>query len=748
MRPLLLMEPIVDYNGGHDSKGKRRRIKKEKEQDKDIIVVEDERESGLLQDAASRPSQSEPSMPVGPGPSSGTAIQDSPVTLAIDLASPTKLDLKRQAAHHSESGHRRNAKKSRNAKPESTLNTIPLLTDARTECLLAAARKMGRVRAGIVAGIVRDREQKEKQENEELEKLREQLRERDAATTTAAIGGMPVPTPSSINGGVSPYGMVSMVPRGLVTPPPNHHRLAHPLPPPSPTPARIVPAHYHPSMHPGMQVSSHPHTPLLYLNSPLVPVAVPASSPGPHSAANTNMSPGLPMFVPFPGAWHIPSTPTSTRRDTGGAGQEPSSALGSGVVSRQERGQDRASVQGTPIDSLLSAARTLMVDEAYDEDSDASETTRTLRERKRKAILKTQGGSPVPKRRRVGEHISGSGKRSAVSGDKTNINKHILVTHKHHSAQSPKIRTSPARRIGRRKTEEDVAPSRSQKYIHSDSLETSLDETTPRRTRSALDVLADQAAQEQERRPSVGPSSRRASLEPEVSKGKGRRRKAGDRGRHRHSITSPLSSSSLSAYSAQLRYSSSSPSMSPELIPSPSRPQDAASLYRHPSAPPAPTTAFPALLQTSVQAHSASAEMRSEVTTRLTTPPLRPRRGSRAATEEPSPRTKVRFHQSLVYVPRSKFEVTMEGPSGEGSEGHAHVVSEMSRPRSPSRDSGKDAEGEDDDEYACEFVCLPALCMFKSQYSFRTQTKVPPRHLLYLSHMFADDTDACEDNIF
>ncbi|KAH9919713.1 uncharacterized protein B0H18DRAFT_625894 [Fomitopsis serialis] len=71
----------------------------------------------------------------------------------------------------------------------------PLLTDARAECILTAARKIGRVRAGIAAGLVRGREREERRA-EAAKKARRRhnvLRASCSGTTlTGRVRGSPV----------------------------------------------------------------------------------------------------------------------------------------------------------------------------------------------------------------------------------------------------------------------------------------------------------------------------------------------------------------------------------------------------------------------------------------------------------------------------------------------------------------------------------------------------------------------------
>lgn len=80
---------------------------------------------------------------------------------------------------------------------------MPILSDARAECVLAAARKIGRVRAGIAAGLVRERERKESEAQMPAEG------EPGPSNYAAVSGSMPsLASPSQMRVGLEPHSYV------------------------------------------------------------------------------------------------------------------------------------------------------------------------------------------------------------------------------------------------------------------------------------------------------------------------------------------------------------------------------------------------------------------------------------------------------------------------------------------------------------------------------------------------------------
>ncbi|KAH9947187.1 hypothetical protein B0H21DRAFT_739954 [Amylocystis lapponica] len=378
--------------------------------------------------------------------------------------------------------------------------TTPLLSDARVECYLAAARKLGRVRAGIAAGLLKEREA-----NKERARLKEKEQKKERARQAAEAQEQEQQRIHerqneweqwNLTGGTDGQEEPSQL---QMTPPPGSQRstptaqrpgTAGPVLAPSAMQFRGVPlpSHLHPSMqhaHPGSRQQSqlpmhqlphpshHPH--MQYPGIVYMPIPAGAGSmPG-------SGSPAVPLLVPIPpGAWPMPSTPTSKPRQAHTPRQNSTPAEGT----------------TTPLDSLVSAARTLMVDEDYDGDGTGSGSGATSGHdgspRRRNAAA-AELESPVPKRRRVGKApvlsagASGSStrQRGGRQQQKTTERDAVGVT----DQEKPPVQVKGPHAV--------ASP------------------LPVTRVRSALDVLADQAAQEQERRPSTGPASGRPSIEPE-----------------------------------------------------------------------------------------------------------------------------------------------------------------------------------------------------------------------------------------
>jgi hypothetical protein len=225
---------------------------------------------------------------------------------------------------------------------------------------------------------------------------------------------------------------------------------------------------------------------LVYLN-PMRPVqgtsALPVQVP-PGTA-------GVPIFLPMSGMWPplVPSTPSTVILSPSASRSATGKAADAAVATPTRPG----TYQGTPkqplertesqgLDSLLSAARMLEDGDFSDNSTVATPThaARSKRKTKRAGPVGAMAlATPSSKRMRIGPETPGS--------------RFEEPTPVH--SPTPKGRTSTLRRIS-----------------------------------SALDVLADQAAQEQERRPSVG-NTPRCSAEPAVQMHEGavRRQASGSR---------------------------------------------------------------------------------------------------------------------------------------------------------------------------------------------------------------------------
>lgn len=344
----------------------------------------------------------------------------------------------------------------------------PLLSDARAECVLTAARRIGRVRAGIAAGLVRDR-----------------TRERQEAE---------VQTPAEGEPGPSNYAAAAYPNTGS----PQSVRVGHQ---PQPQP--------HPYAMPGF----------VYMQ------AVP-SPPGGGGRA-------VPAQVPQ-GAMVVPVWPMQ------GAGRQQAQTLNQQLQPSPGRGRGlgRGRGQGS-LDSLLTAAtaaRTMMVGqesgagagedtekEEEDEEEEVEERQVPVRVAKRPQRRKS-GAVSAPKRRKTGASVSVSASTSGAAsttrgggaGRTRRPTKKVLEAQD--QAQDRKGK-------GKQREVPAAAPVPTKGKVNGASVHTRPANAVPppvpvpqpvpvARVRSALDVLADQAAQEQERMPASGPGSRRQSAEP------------------------------------------------------------------------------------------------------------------------------------------------------------------------------------------------------------------------------------------
>lgn len=380
-------------------------------------------------------------------------------------------------------------------------SSASILSDARSECLLLAARKFGRMKAGIVSGIVKEREvAKVKDTNVEATTKRRTRDRKDRHREKTRVSepqhqlhhSLPPPhLPHHLNAIHQPTVGPSTFP---IT---NYY--THPPPPPPPLPAtphrdspsnaahpahaHSLPTHLHPSMTHGQPQPGS----IVYLN----PAAM-QSSPVPVQM-QMRTSAGVSVLVPIgPGVWPMPSTPAPpARRHSSKPLAHPNAGPSNQPIPPNENENDQRSssqsepdqepqTPATPLDSLLNAARTLMIDEddgseANPQSSEDNATPRpgasTGRRRRRRAVPPADvQDSPIPKRRKMGV--------------------------------AP---LAPAAILG---TPERSGPRQGPLPVGGTPLQG--------RVRSALDVLADQAAQEHERRPSVDPGSQRVTPEEDT----------------------------------------------------------------------------------------------------------------------------------------------------------------------------------------------------------------------------------------
>ncbi|KAI0326698.1 hypothetical protein GY45DRAFT_65539 [Cubamyces sp. BRFM 1775] len=430
----------------------------------------------------------------------------------------------------------------------------PLLADARAECILAAARKIGRARAGVLSGLVKERAQLEREADVLAQNAQSSSEHQDSQH---ALLSPPTSQPRPSIAGGSTTQMPYDGQAGSSSPPVplaasyqlhgrGHQAQRRLAPSPFPAPAQSLsfarasnlPTHLHPSGHTyaSNSQSGHPHT---------------VSAPGyMYFAPGPGQSAPVPYVVPV--AWGVPGTPTappagpSRQRQ----GDEHPQAESSSSARTPARRRTNSATEGasTPMDSLVNAARSLIEDEDYDDERDAVPAgveTDTLEEdagadetpvrrrgtRRRGSALAPE--SPVPKRRRVGElkddltatsHLQ-AGPSAARSSRKGKANAPPQEKEKEKAKPKPRAR---AKGKGKEKALMTSVPRALHPSAHAEhpaalapSYPSTVAATPPRtgptrappvtRIRSALDVLADQAAQEQERRPSIGPASRRDS---------------------------------------------------------------------------------------------------------------------------------------------------------------------------------------------------------------------------------------------
>ncbi|KZT06539.1 uncharacterized protein LAESUDRAFT_725993 [Laetiporus sulphureus 93-53] len=331
----------------------------------------------------------------------------------------------------------------------------PLLSDARAECLLVAARKIGRMRAILLAEMVREREERERQQNLGMSSF--------GGPSQYPLNGWQFgmngqPGPSSFSG-FSPF--MPVVSGNPLSAQNSFSSMSFPHAPPFQTALQTPPMHH-------MQPQP--------LAGP--PQSYPISAPGFLYVPNPISSPAA------SGTQTVPSTPTALHSQTSSHTQ----------FSMGGRSQEEPT---TPLHSLLTAARTLLVGEDFDVDEIVGVGGEATEHRVQTRSAATAALEPsTPKKRRA------LGRNATLPV----------------AAPSPGAAVRKRRPV--RAAATDQPPNRKgkgkQKEGARDTNGHAGAPTSVRLTRvhSALDVLA-QAADEQERRPPSGPASRRGSVEPE-----------------------------------------------------------------------------------------------------------------------------------------------------------------------------------------------------------------------------------------
>ncbi|TCD65972.1 hypothetical protein EIP91_001964 [Steccherinum ochraceum] len=427
-----------------------------------------------------------------------------------------------------EAGQRKHKLHSRSLARGSASAPGTLLADARNEMLLNAIRKVGRIKAGIQAGIVKRQEEREVEEQELSERQKERAKEKEkqrearrrlrkqANAKDAEVQVQSMPSPNPISAPPPPLQLQFQT----QTPgagPSKPTATAHNTPK---TPRGIVHTQHHPhlsvqSYPQALHPSQHPPTHQFVYISPVQASGRGYGHPHPHPQQQqngTHPSPPQPMYVSYwPGAPPAqppmaPSTPTvasGSGRGRGrggrGGGRKRKPVEGEGEMELDTVVQNGSK---TPMDSLVSAARTMSMlveadfgdgdgeEVAEEEDVDAAEdpaparttrnpTTATGRKRRRGgARAAVEAGSPQPKRRKVAPAPS-------------SLHPSTLLATPNRGGPPPHTHNT---------------------YAQAHSTPRG---APPTRTRSALDVLAETAqAQELERRPSVE-GSHRESGSPE-----------------------------------------------------------------------------------------------------------------------------------------------------------------------------------------------------------------------------------------
>ncbi|KAI0355314.1 hypothetical protein OH77DRAFT_1589795 [Trametes cingulata] len=455
----------------------------------------------------------------------------------VTPSTPSQASRASQNKHHHKERHkdRERDKKHRHrhyARPS-------LLADARAECILVAARKIGRIRAGILSGFVKERAQTggdgsivpvvqagAEAESSARHVLLSPPTSQPRPNPSAAVGSDPHAAREADAGSSSPSVRLAA----------SYHGQA---PSPRSTQRRLAPSPFAPSG-PSVSVARQPQMPT-HLHPSVQAYSAAAQGRHPHALPHPGyvyFAPGpgqtgpVPFVVPVP--WAVPGTPPGQARQSQGQTQPP--AQGASQTRTPARSQAPPPNEGasTPMDSLVSAARTLIEDEDYDGEraategseggpsADAEEATedepRVTRRGTRRRAAAPVPESPVPKRRRTGDAIGPSDTPSTATAGASTSSTTRRGKAAAASAQTQDKPKRGARAKGKGK-EKAQAPPAEEDDSPPTALASPVVRSTPAptrapqvaRIRSALDVLADQAAQEQERRPSLGPGSRRES---------------------------------------------------------------------------------------------------------------------------------------------------------------------------------------------------------------------------------------------
>lgn len=441
---------------------------------------------------------------------------------------------------HSRKGRERDRERPRKHRHRhSIVASHPLLADARSEFILVAARKLGRLRAGILSGFVKE-QAKFGREGELLTTNthadRDSRHELPSPSTSR-------PRPSVLGGtAVSDHCTTLEGEAGSSSPPVplaasrqrqgSGSRTAQ---------RRLAPSPFVPGA--GGAVARPPNMPThLHPSAQAYPVAAqgrhPQAMPHPgfvYFAPGPGQTGTMPFVVPVP--WTVPGTPPGNRQIQG---QVAPALVSPSKLKTPARAQAAGTAEGssTPMDSLVSAARTLIEDEDYDGDegeaggsgaAPATETEATaeedavpeetpLRRRgTRRRAAAAAPDSPAPKRRRTAGAASHELTAPSAAGPSAK-----KATRKAKAAAAPsQIQEKPKSR-GRAKGKGKekagtLPPDRPSPSPASPSAPPPTASArvpyAPQVARipSALDVLADQAAQEQGRWPSLDAASRRNS---------------------------------------------------------------------------------------------------------------------------------------------------------------------------------------------------------------------------------------------
>ncbi|KAJ8473146.1 hypothetical protein ONZ51_g8059 [Trametes cubensis] len=310
-----------------------------------------------------------------------------------DAAPPPPPDLQHKSDRHHR--HRKDRDKDRDKDRKYRHRyqpSKPILADARAECILAAARTIGRARAGVLSGLVKERAKLESEADalaaQNMQASNEyqdthhvllspptsQPRPSVAGATTsqtpyegqAGSSSPPVPLAASYRGHANTASGGAPSTHRRLAPSPFPAHAPAPAPAPSLSFARTshLPTHLHPSGHAysASAQGRHPH-------------AVP--QPGyMYFAPGPGQSGPVPYVVPV--AWGVPGTPTapptgSSRQRHADEYAQAESSSSTRTPARNRTNSTTESVS-TPMDSLVNAARSLIEDEDYDDERDTAPT--------------------------------------------------------------------------------------------------------------------------------------------------------------------------------------------------------------------------------------------------------------------------------------------------------------------------------------------------------------------------------------